>query len=590
MNGLRYGLITSMALIVSLVLASCGSSNILSGHKDLVRSVTFSPDGMILASGSRDGTIRLWEPVTGRKMRTLRGHTGGVRSVAFSPDGGILASGGEDDLVLIWDVTTGQVLHTLRGHTWRVTSVAFSPDGETLASGSYDDTVRLWDTKTGQLLDTLQGHQDAVLSIAFSPDGKTLASAGIPFLDPKTMDSGGTIYSIALWDLVTGRILRYLQKDTFSANSIAFSPDGKTLASASDGWTVLLFDVDTGQVLKKLYGHNNAVLSVAFSPDGKTLATGSFDHTTQLWGLTKGQAPYTYIGHIEAVRSIAFSPNGDILASGGDDNVVRIWNLQNEQPGEIQVDIITASDASAMVLIPAGPFEMGSDYVGNNAPTHIVNLDEFYIDKYEVTNIRYARCVGVGVCDPPSSPPSLMHESHYGNTEFDNYPVIVWSWYDALRYCEWRGDRLPTEAEWEKAARGTDGRQYPWGDTFDGSRVNFCDNNCDSQLRDTQSDDGYADTAPVESYQNGISPYGVYNMAGNVAEWVFDWYDEKYYADSPTTNPQGPSSGEYRVVRGGSWASYDSEVQTTYRSWDTYWDEPTRTVIGVGGFRCARSP
>ena len=148
----------------------------LTGHTDWVRSVSFSPDGQTLASGSVDDTIRLWDVGTGRVIRTLTGHTSWVRSVSFSPDGQTLASGSSDDTIRLWDVGTGRVIRTLTGHTSWVRSVSFSPDGQTLASGSLDGTIRLWDVGTGRVIRTLTGHTDWVLSVSFSPDGQTLAS------------------------------------------------------------------------------------------------------------------------------------------------------------------------------------------------------------------------------------------------------------------------------------------------------------------------------------------------------------------------------------------------------------------------------
>ncbi|OQA21225.1 MAG: Serine/threonine-protein kinase PrkC [Chloroflexi bacterium ADurb.Bin360] len=233
---------------------------------------------------------------------------------------------------------------------------------------------------------------------------------------------------------------------------------------------------------------------------------------------------------------------------------------------------LRAADGMEQVLIPAGSFTMGSDDgPRDERPVHQVNLDAFQIDKFEVSNVQYAQCVRVGACNPPSTSKSYTEINYFGNPDFDDYPVVYVTWNDAVSYCGWVGARLPTEAEWEKAARGeTDARRYPWGNQSDRSRANF--------LGD--------ETMPVGSYPNGASPYGVMDMAGNAAEWVADWYREDYYSDTDEyTNPAGAVNGWYKVVRGGSWISDAWKLRISYRSYDRAWY--THYYIG---FRCATTP
>jgi formylglycine-generating enzyme required for sulfatase activity len=257
-----------------------------------------------------------------------------------------------------------------------------------------------------------------------------------------------------------------------------------------------------------------------------------------------------------------------------------------------------------MVSVPAGSFEMGSDgsigiaecrqlYGGaclpgdytDEEPSHIITLDDFYIDTYEVSNAQYKACVNAGVCDPPIIRGSDTRSSYYGDPQYDNFPVIYVKWTDAVAFCQWRGARLPTEAEWEKAARGTEALTYPWGNSFVDGISNFCDRNCREEWRNMNYDDGYADTSPVGTYPGGASPYGAMDLAGNVWEWVADWYAEDYYANSPTGNPTGPSLGTDRVIRGGAWNVNGSILRTTTRTAEN----PNDGYYNIG-FRCARSP
>jgi hypothetical protein len=245
------------------------------GHMVDVFSVMFSPDGKTLASGSGDGSVRLWDVATQRLAGSpLTGRTDGVNSVAFSPDGKTLASGSGDDSVRLWDVVAQRLAGSpLSGHTEVVTSVAFSPDGKTLASGSFDGSVRLWDVTTQRPVgEPLTGHAGAVVSVAFNRDGKTLASGSFDGL-------------VALWDVDTQRpVGSPFAGHTDGVNSVAFSPDGKTLASGSSDKSVRLWDVTTQRPAgDPLTGHTDSVNSVAFSPDGKTLASGSGDDSVRLW-------------------------------------------------------------------------------------------------------------------------------------------------------------------------------------------------------------------------------------------------------------------------------------------------------------------
>ena len=229
-------------------------------------------------------------------------------------------------------------------------------------------------------------------------------------------------------------------------------------------------------------------------------------------------------------------------------------------PAELQ-------DRSNMIKIPAGTFEMGAQNAEpDEFPPHKVELRGLLIDKSEVTVGDYQRCVSARVCRPAA----LNAEARAVLTP--QHPIAGVSWYDAVKYCEWIGKRLPTEAEWEYAARSPRGGKFPWDGPFDGSRLNL-----------RGDGDGYPRTAPVGSFPTGKSGHGVLDLAGNVAEWTADWYETIWYQKTPAVNPKGPegSTGS-RSVRGGSWADTDYNVRTTVRQGV----DPNLSNDSIG-FRCA---
>lgn len=246
---------------------------------------------------------------------------------------------------------------------------------------------------------------------------------------------------------------------------------------------------------------------------------------------------------------------------------------------------VTPLPADGMVFVPAGPFEMGNSldkalaecrkfrsdceavWYAAEEPVHTVDVPAFYIDVYEVTNAAYRVCLLASVCQPPHFIYSATHTDYFTNKVYDNYPMINVNWENAKTYCEWRGVRLPTEAEWEKAARGTDGRMYPWGEVLDPTRANYQD----SKL---------GDPTTVGSYESGKSPYGAYDMTGNVWEWTSDWFDA--YPGSSATNPD--FGQKVRVLRGGAWLDPGNTIHASNRGGL----DPTHSFGNIG-FRCARS-
>ncbi len=306
------------------------------GHTSHVSSLYWRGDGQTLVAGYDDSRVRLWDAVTGMPRHTFVGRTEDGRSLSFSEarrdvslsaDGQLLASGSDDTTILLWDVATGALRQTFPGHTERVSSLCFSADGRLLASGSWDKTIRLWDVATGTSMKTLTGY--AADSMDFSPNSQMLAS--------------GT----QLWDVATGTLLHTLTSHDGGISSLSFSPNGQTLASGP--WndsrvvnhTIRLWDVNTGELQKTFIAEDfGSVASLCWSPDGQTLASGGgyvsegcagvLDAKVRVWDVATGELQRTFTGHAHEIWSVRFSADGQTLASGSADGTVLLWDIAPE--------------------------------------------------------------------------------------------------------------------------------------------------------------------------------------------------------------------------------------------------------------------
>ncbi|BAZ50663.1 WD-40 repeat-containing protein [Nostoc sp. NIES-4103] len=291
----------------------------LTGHTDRIWSVSFHPYGKILASGSEDGTVRLWDVMHSTLIKTINAHQSWVRTVSFSTDGKILASCSSDGTIKLWKTADATLLKILKGHTHAVTHISLSPDNQTLASASFDRTVKLWNIHNGTLINTLKDHKTHTRSVSFSPDGQTLASS----------DEEGIV---KLWNVADGTLLQNLPTHRRAVWSAIFSPDGKTLATISSDSTVKLWNLedinDNKTEPQRLKGHRGRIWTIGFSPDSKTLVSGSMDSAIKLWNL-EVREPQTIKGNSANVQAVSFSPDGKILASGSDDFKIKLWNSIN---------------------------------------------------------------------------------------------------------------------------------------------------------------------------------------------------------------------------------------------------------------------
>jgi formylglycine-generating enzyme required for sulfatase activity len=472
-----------------------------------------------------------------------------------------------------------------------------------------DPPFVLWDVQTGKEVTRIPFPY--IEEPKWSPDGKRLA-----FIVITESRSNMELY-IANQDGLVKRLTYVTEYRPSTINSYSWSPDGRHIAF----WTtkikhgpldLAVVDTSTGQVTNYCVQANfegegqpgylvlTNSLSPIWSPDGTQLLVSSPD---------PNDGEHMLVVIVDIVQGYAATVAKDMIPVG--------WMVsQSERPlptlppsptptatftptptpipsptSTLAAGMYACTrsgqtwrspvDGMSMVCVPAGEFLMGSpdaDKYADNAekPRHSVYLDSFWIDRTEVTNAMYALCVQAGVCRQHTKTHSDTRGKYYGNPQYDDYPVIYVDWDDANAYCQWAGRQLPSEAQWEKAARGTDGRIYPWGSAEpNSSLLNF--------------DRIKGDTTAVGSYPSGASPYGALDMAGNVWEWVADWFDDNYYSVYPTDdwphNPDGPEIGVVRGLRGGSWNNNLDFVRAIHRDWS----DPTAR-IDLYGFRCSRLP
>ena len=284
----------------------------LKSHSQSVWATAVSANGQVLASGSQDCTIKVWNAATGKLQRTLTGHKDTIRSLAISADGRTLASGSGDTTIKLWELPTGKLIGTFSGHSSPVWSVAIAPDGKTLLSASEDGSVNIWNLATGATQTIEAAHRSRIFAIALSPDQKTFAT-------------GSKDKTIKLWQLATGKLIRTINEHTNAVRTIAYSPDGTQLASGSWDRTIQIWNPQTGKRLQKLEGHNDRIVALVFSNDGQQLASAGLESTIKLWDAKSGKLLHKFPAHADWVLSLTTVPSNNNLISSSKDKAIKIW-------------------------------------------------------------------------------------------------------------------------------------------------------------------------------------------------------------------------------------------------------------------------
>ncbi|WGT67843.1 WD40 domain-containing protein [cyanobacterium endosymbiont of Epithemia clementina EcSB] len=362
---------TSPILALEQILDLIHEKNKLTGHQDAVNSVSFSPNGQLIATSSSDGTIRLWD-WQGRERLVITDHQGNIYRVAFSPDGQSIATASQDDTAKVWTLQ-GEKLATLKGHKSSVYSVSFSPNGKRLVTTSRDYTARVWDLQ-GRQLAILKGHQKSIDHGIFNPDGQRIATAS----------RDGTV---KVWDS-QGNLLKTLKDDVNSFYSVSFSPDGQRLAASAKDGTVRIWD-NQGKLILTLKGHQELVKNVTYSKDGKWIVTGSSDGTARVWN-SHGEEVTVFHGHQDPIYDVAISNNGQKLATASSDGTVKLWDMTSPMTNGFKTinNYVTAVSFSSDSQLLAIAAENGNVYLWN---LHGKQVRQFQAHNSGINNVKFSQ-------------------------------------------------------------------------------------------------------------------------------------------------------------------------------------------------------
>jgi TolB protein len=544
-------------------------------------SIGGSSGGVIAYTSRQDGNMEVYVMNADRSdLHRLTNHPGEDYWPTWSPDGAQIAFASERDgnFEIYAMNADGTNLRRLTHETGNDLEPAWSPDGVQIAfmvyrDGKSDIFIMGSDGNDRQRLTDTAG--DNYLP-KWSPDG-----AQIVFVSEQ--DGNPEIYLMNSDGSDPRRLTDNPGDDLYPS----WSPDGTQISfySGREGYSELyVMDIDSGD-LRQLTDDDAAVWVSDWSPDGSRIAfTSNRDGNREIYIMDVDS------GNLERLT------NNHVLDG------IPAWQPQPKSTGASPGDAWTrAADGMVMLYLAGGTFQMGSTeteiedaitlcqehykicnrwYYMREHPQHAVSLDAYWLDQTEVTNAQYRRCVEDGVCQEPST--CKKGEPTYSDIDKSDHPVVCVSWDDAQDYCNWSGGRLPTEAEWEYAFRGEQRLIYPWGDIFDGTKLNYCDVNCDVSHADERYDDGYTKTAPVGSYPDSASWSGVLGMGGNVSEWVADWLGD--YTPEAESNPTGPLEGNENIVKGCSWFFHPAYCRGAARA-----SVNPDTRFDYLGFRCAIS-
>jgi formylglycine-generating enzyme required for sulfatase activity len=493
--------------------------------------------------------LSIWDWEEGTLVSNLDGE---YTMVAASPTEPRFAVTHPDGSIDIWRIGSDQPDLTLDGHPDGVLSLDFSPNGKTLLSGGADKLIHLWDVSNGEKIHTYEGHNSAVRQVSFFPEGNAFASVGDD--------------ALRIWHTASGTQIHTEPADAAEIRMLAVAPIAPIVYVGYDDGTLYAWDIEIADpdqptpdrtqtdvasqktliaMFPEVMAEETATLEATASPTVEELPLPA-ETLAPLASATHWPSDYVDDFGVPMIRI----PAGPFIVGGNPSQAVEICHLFRD--------------------------ECSISWFLDEEPAYFVELENYLLDQFEVTNARYAECVNAGVCDPPDVSSSATRDSYYGNSEYDDYPVIYVNWEDANTYCSWRGARLPTEAEWETAARGgLEGYAFPWGDD-----IPACDT---TSLFGARFDDNGlcddADTAQVGSYWPNFLM--IYDMSGNVLEWTADWYDVYPGGDPDISDEFGEI---YRVARGGSWFTYGDTMRVAIR----FPALPTASFNHYG-FRCARS-